>query len=146
MYLPLIYPYLTYGCILWGNNYENPLSDVVRLQNKVVRIINDVPIQDHITSHYINLHLLKFPDIVKLHVFFFMITFITRNVPSFHFPLYQSNIIMLLLAPLQTCYRFLYSELISVNFVLLLLDSISGMTFLQIFEQSLTRNYLRKPF
>ena len=24
------------GCTLWGNNYENPLYDVVRLQNKVV--------------------------------------------------------------------------------------------------------------
>ena len=75
-----------------------------------------------------------------------MITFMTRNLPSFHFPLYQSNIIMLLVAPLQNCYRFLHSELISVNFVLLLLDGISGITFLQIFELNLTRNYSRKLF
>ena len=38
MYFSLIYPYLTYGSILWGNNYENPLCDLVRLQNEVVRI------------------------------------------------------------------------------------------------------------
>ena len=75
-----------------------------------------------------------------------MITFMTRNLPSFHFPLYQSNITMLLVAPLQNCYRFLHSELISENFVLLLLDGISGMTFLQIFEQNLARNYLRSSF
>ena len=30
------------------------------------RIINDVPLQEHITPHYVQLGLLKFPDIVKL--------------------------------------------------------------------------------
>ena len=67
IYYALVYPYLTYGCILWGNNYEAPLSQLVRLQNKVVRIINNVPLCDHITPHYVNLGLIKFPDIVKLH-------------------------------------------------------------------------------
>ena len=55
VYYALVYPYLTYGCVLWGNNYEAPLSQLVRLQNKVVRIINNVPLCDHI----------KLPDIVK---------------------------------------------------------------------------------
>ena len=36
IYYALVYPYLTYGCVLWGNNYEAPLSQLVRLQNKVV--------------------------------------------------------------------------------------------------------------
>ena len=45
VYYSLIYPYLYYGCLLWGNNYDAPLSKVVKLQkkNKAVRIINDVP-------------------------------------------------------------------------------------------------------
>ena len=43
----LIYPYLLYGCNLWGNNYENPLLQLVRLQNKTIRIMNtDVPLQE----------------------------------------------------------------------------------------------------
>ena len=58
--------------VVYCYNYENPLCDVVRLQNKVVRIINDVPIHDHITPHYINLQLLKFPDIVKQHTCLFL--------------------------------------------------------------------------
>ena len=66
-YYALVYPYLTYGCVLWGNNYEAPLSQLVRLQNKVVRIINNVPLHDHITPHYVNLGLIKLPDIVKLY-------------------------------------------------------------------------------
>ena len=132
------------------HNYENPLCDIVRLQNKVVRIINDVPIQDHITPYYIDLHLLKFPDIVQLHTCLFLYDHIHDKKSSkflFSFISEQHNYATRSITELlQNCYRFLHSELISVNFVLLLLDGISGMTFLQIFEQNLTRNYLRKPF
>ena len=67
IYYAIVYPYLTYGCVLWGNNYEAPLSQLVRLQNKVVRIINNVPLCDHITPHYVNLGLIKLPDMIKLY-------------------------------------------------------------------------------
>jgi len=67
IYYALTYPYLNYGCILWGNNYEAAnISQVVKLQNKAVRIINKVPLREHITPQYVNLDLIKFPDIVKL--------------------------------------------------------------------------------
>ena len=66
VYYSLIYPFLNYGCILWGNNYDAPLSKVVKLQNKAIRIINDVPLMEPITPHYVVLNLLKHPDIVKL--------------------------------------------------------------------------------
>lgn len=51
IYYALIYPYLTYGCVLWGNNYEAAISQVVKLQNKALRIINEVPLREHITPH-----------------------------------------------------------------------------------------------
>ena len=57
---------LTYSCILWGNNYEAPLSQLVKLQNKAIRIINNVPIRDHVNPHYVGLGLIKLPDIIKL--------------------------------------------------------------------------------
>ncbi|CAH3125699.1 unnamed protein product, partial [Porites lobata] len=66
VYYSLIYSYLTYACTLWGNNYNAPLSQIVKLQNKAVRVINDVPSLESITPHYTSLGLLKFPDIVKL--------------------------------------------------------------------------------
>ena len=65
-YFALIYPYVTYGCILWGNNHEVPLSKTVKLQNKAIRIINNVPLHEHIIPHYAQLDLLKFPDFIKL--------------------------------------------------------------------------------
>ena len=67
LYYALVYPFLPYGSILWSNNYEAPLSSIVGFQNKVIRIINDVPLRDHITPHYAQLGLLKFPDIVELY-------------------------------------------------------------------------------
>jgi len=36
---PFIYPYLAYGCILWGNTYAAPLREIVRLQNKAIILI-----------------------------------------------------------------------------------------------------------
>ena len=65
IYYSLVYPYLIYGSSLRGNNYDNPLSQLIHLQNKAVRIMNDVPLRDHITPHYVHLGLLKFRDIVK---------------------------------------------------------------------------------
>ena len=61
-----MHPYLTYGCILWGNNLEAPLSQLVKLQNKAIRIINNVPTPDHVTPHLVGLGLIRLPDIIKL--------------------------------------------------------------------------------
>ena len=49
MYYSFIYPYLTYGSTLWGDNYYSTIYDVVELQIKAIRVINDVPIMDNIT-------------------------------------------------------------------------------------------------
>ena len=44
VYYSLVYSHLIYGCSLWGNNYDSPLSQLIRLQNKAVRIMNDTPL------------------------------------------------------------------------------------------------------
>ena len=56
VYYSLIYPYLTYACTLWGNNYNAPLSQIVKLQNKAVCVINDVPLMESITPHTLTTH------------------------------------------------------------------------------------------
>ena len=66
----------------------SPISDVVKLQNRAIRIINDVPILDNITPHYVNLSILKFPDIVKLHTCLFLYDHLCDAKPSnFRIPL-----------------------------------------------------------
>lgn len=34
LYDSLIYPCLIYACTLWTNNYETPLSQMIKLQTK----------------------------------------------------------------------------------------------------------------
>ena len=83
LYYSLIYPYLTYACTLWGNNYNAPLSQIVKLQNKAVHVISGVPLTEPITPHYLSLHLLKFPDIVKLNTcMLFYDYFYHKNFPN----------------------------------------------------------------
>ena len=67
IYYSLVYSHLIYGCSLWRNNYDSPLSQLIRLQNKAVRIMNDTPLRDAITPYYANSGLPKFRDIVKLY-------------------------------------------------------------------------------
>lgn len=38
-----------------------------QVQNKAIRVSDDVPILDNINLHYVNLNVLNFPDIVILH-------------------------------------------------------------------------------
>ena len=64
-----MYSHLIYGCSLWGNNYDSPLPQLIRLQNKAVRIMNDTPLRDPIVPYYANSGLLKFRDIVKLDIY-----------------------------------------------------------------------------
>ena len=42
------------------------MAQIVKLQNKAVRVLNDVRLMESITPHYTSVGLLKFPDIVKL--------------------------------------------------------------------------------
>ena len=44
-------------------------------------IINDVPLQDHITPHYVNLGLLKFRDVVKMYTCLFLYDHLCDNKP-----------------------------------------------------------------
>lgn len=67
VYHSVIYPYLYYAYLLLRNNYD-PLSEVVKLQNKAFCIIDDVPFYGAKSSSLctVGLRLLKAPNIVKL--------------------------------------------------------------------------------
>ena len=84
VYYSLIYPYLTYASTLCGNNYNAPLSQIVKLQNKAVRVINDVPLMESITPHCTSLGLLKFLHIVKLNTFMLISTMKSFLIYLFH--------------------------------------------------------------
>ena len=67
---------------MWGNNYYSLIYDVVKLQNKAIRVIKDVPIMENITPHYVNLGIFQFLDIVKLHTCLLYFDLLRDHKPS----------------------------------------------------------------
>ena len=69
-------------CEVICNDYEAPLAQLVKLQKKAVRLINNVPLRDHITPHYVSLGLIKLPDIVKFYTCQLFYDYIVDGKPS----------------------------------------------------------------
>lgn len=63
---------------------------------KTVKIINNVPLRDHSTPHYVNLGLIKLPDIIKLSTSLLFYDHIVdkQNHLILHFLLYLRSTIM----------------------------------------------------
>ena len=72
LYYSLIHPFLTCGIIIWGNTYSTTLQPLYILQKKAVRIMTFSSIDEHSTPLFRLLVIMKFSDLVTLHVALFM--------------------------------------------------------------------------
>ena len=63
LYYALIYPYLSYGNITWGNTYTSRLQPIRRLQKKIIRIITFSKYTDHTSLLFKELAILPLDDI-----------------------------------------------------------------------------------
>ena len=85
LYYSFIYPYLTYGIIVWGHTYPSTLNPLLILQKRTLRIMTFSTFQAHTNPIFISLNILKFPDLVFLHTALFMYDFNNNNLPAcFH--------------------------------------------------------------
>ena len=75
MYNAIIYSFLTYAVLLWGNTYITNLSPLITLQKKAIRIITFSDYRAHTSPSLKMLNLLKLLDIVKSHTGIFMLCF-----------------------------------------------------------------------
>ena len=82
IYYTLIFPFITYGIIIWGNTYKTILNPITVLQKKAVRIITFSHFQSHTSPIFKKLNLLKLPDIVKLHAILFMHQYYNDRLPK----------------------------------------------------------------
>ena len=80
-YYSLIYPYLTYNVIVWGGTFSNHLSNLIIQQKRTVRVLADLPYNEHISSIFYELKILKFTDIYKFYVSIYM--FQNKNSEKF---------------------------------------------------------------
>ena len=82
LYYSLIYPFLTYGLITWGNTYTSSLQPLISLQKKVMRVITfsrfDAPSEPLFKKH----RLLKLTDLVYFQNSLFMFDYHSNILPS----------------------------------------------------------------
>ena len=64
LYYTLIYPFLTYGLIAWGNTYNTTLHPIYILQKNVVRVITFSSFDHHSSPLFKLLGIIIFPDLV----------------------------------------------------------------------------------
>jgi len=72
LYYSLVYPFLTYGLIVWGNTYITTLKPIVILQKTAVRIITFSKRDAHSSPLFSQLGLIKLMDLVSIHTALFM--------------------------------------------------------------------------
>ena len=82
VYYSIIFPYLTYGVLIWGNTYKTNLNPLIVLQKKAIRIITFSDFHAHTSPIFKELNLLKFPDIVHFYTAVFMYQYTYGKLPD----------------------------------------------------------------
>ena len=82
-----MYPFLTYGIIIWGNTYESTLKPIFILQKKAMRTITFSQFDDTPSSPlFKSLQVIKLYDLVTIYIATFMYKFHNEHLPiAFHY-------------------------------------------------------------
>jgi len=84
IYFCLIFPYLTYGIIIWGNSAQSHMSCLIKSYNNFIRCLFRIKKYDHISQFYRYGNLFTVNLIYKLYSLKFMFRLNNKTIP-FHF-------------------------------------------------------------
>ncbi len=82
LYCALIVPYITYCVEVWGHTYKTNLNSIYRLQKKAIRIVKRADYYEPTNKLFINLHVLKFVDLVDLYTLQLMYKVYNNLLPN----------------------------------------------------------------
>ena len=71
-YYSFIYPYLTYGVIVWGDTFSTLINKLIVQHKRTIRVLAELPYNDHTSQSFHDLELLKFNDIYKYYISIYM--------------------------------------------------------------------------
>jgi hypothetical protein len=83
LYYTLIYPYLNYGLMSWGNTYTTVLNKLRSCQNACIKSIFFAHMRENATPYYNILNILKLDNMFKLKIRIFTYNIINdqSNIP-----------------------------------------------------------------
>ena len=82
LYYTFVYPYLNYCIHVWGKAYDTLLRHLIALQNKIIRIINDVPLRTNVDNLYIKHNILSVKRLYSYNVGLFMYKYSNGLLPD----------------------------------------------------------------
>jgi hypothetical protein len=82
LYYSLIYPYLCYCCIVWGNAYPTALHHIEVLQNRATRLLTNSHYRASAEPLYKQLNLLQLRDLYTYQVLIFMFQAYHNSLPQ----------------------------------------------------------------
>ena len=81
LYYALIYPFLTYGLLSWGNTYSLTTQPLFILQKRAMRVMTFSKFHEHSSPIFKHLNIVKLPDRLFLNIAVFMHKFHNRRLP-----------------------------------------------------------------
>jgi hypothetical protein len=81
LYYALVYPFLTYGILVWGCTYQTTLQPLFILQKKAVRILTNSSFHEHTSPLFKDMNFLKLCDLVSFHIALFTYKFHNQLLP-----------------------------------------------------------------
>lgn len=82
LYYSLIYPFLTYGLVIWGNTYDTALKPISVLQKKTMRIMTFSRYDEHSSPLFRALKILKIADVIHLQNSMLLYNYHSKILPS----------------------------------------------------------------
>ena len=82
LFYTLLYPFLIYGIVVWGNTYPTNLKPLFILQKRAIRIITFSKFDEHSSPLFKQTTILKLFDLVNFHVSIFMFKFYNKLLPA----------------------------------------------------------------
>ena len=81
LYYSFVYPYLTYCNHIWDATYVSNLMKLIKLQNRIVRVISNAKYRESAHPLYKTLGIMKFVDINKNLIARFMFRYCNNKLP-----------------------------------------------------------------
>ena len=82
LYYSLVYPFLAYGLVVWGNTYATTFKTIVTLQRQALRIITFSKRDAQSNPIFSQLGLIKFMDLVTMQTAIFMFQYYHNLLPK----------------------------------------------------------------
>ena len=82
LYYSLIYPFLIYGILAWGNTYSTTIQPLFVLQKRAIRIISFAKFDKHSAPLFLKLYIIKMFDLVNFQISIFMFKLHNNLLPK----------------------------------------------------------------